>query len=139
MTKVKFTADMVLSIIKGIFADNDIDNIEDGDLQGKSLQESLDVEYYTFKHRPESTEQILNALRHEGKNVDELLALKRAFGCLTLGDVSREPAKDIDNTSVEATLDFWLQTDKIKLLELLIEKANANLSGLRIPVLKCIA
>ena len=97
MEKVIITADTVLKIIQSVFNDNDIDQIQSGDLpedwQGKSIQEILNIKYYTFKHRPESTEMIVSEMKRDGVPVDELAALNRSFGCLILNSVDRIFAK----------------------------------------------
>lgn len=138
MEKVIITADTVLKIIQSVFNDNDIDQIQSGDLpedwQGKSIQEILNIKYYTFKHRPESTEMIVSEKKKDGVPVDELAALNRSFGCLILNSVERIFAKNTDVATCDATLDFWVQTSKIKLLEYLIDKANIALSGQVLPL-----
>lgn len=138
MEKVIITADTVLKIIQSVFNDNDIDQIQSGDLpedwQGKSIQEILNIKYYTFKHRPESTEMIVSEMKRDGVPVDELAALNRSFGCLILNSVERIFAKNTDVATCDATLDFWVQTSKIKLLEYLIDKANIALSGQVLPL-----
>lgn len=136
--KVIITADTVLSIIQTVFNDNDIDQIQSSDLpeewQGKSIQEILNIKYYTFKHRPESTEMIIAEKKQAGVDYNELEALNRAFGCLVLSNVDRIFAKNTDVATCSATLDFWVQTSKIKLLEYLIDKVNIALSGRVLPI-----
>ena len=138
MRKVSITADTVLNIIQSVFNDNDVDNISSDDLpadwQGKSIQELLNIKYYTFKHRPESTEMIIREKRDEGEDVNELEALNRSFGCLVLNGVDRIFATNIDVSTCSAKLDFWVQTSKIKLLEYLIDKVNIALSGRVLPL-----
>lgn len=138
MRKVTITADTVLSIVRKVFTDNDIDVITDPSFpkawMNKSIQDVLNIKYYTFKHRPESTEMIIAEKKKEGIPVSELEALNRAFGCLTLSTVERIFSTNNDIATCDATLDFWLQTSKIKLLEYLIEKTNIALSGVVLPL-----
>jgi len=138
MRKCTITADTVLSIVQKVFNDNEIDIITEPSFpkswQGKSITQVLNIKYYTFKHRPESTEQIIAQKRREGVPVNELEALNRAFGCLTLSTVERIFSTNNDIATCDATIDFWLQTSKIKLLEYLIEKTTVALSGVVLPV-----
>ena len=62
MKKIKVSADTVLAILKGIMDDEDINyTITDlsapKDWQNKKIQDVLNVEYYTFRHRPVDTDQ----------------------------------------------------------------------------------
>lgn len=101
-----------------------------------SLQKLLNIEYYTFKHRPESTEQIIAQLKADGRDddINELGGLDRAFCCYTQSAVERPFARDLDQPSVSGTLDFWVQTSKIKFIEYMIDICNRKLAGVRIPV-----
>ena len=139
MRKVKITADAVLAIVRGIFEDEDVDFMVD-DLSapdgwfGKRVGEILNVEYYTFKHRPVSTQDVINkALEIEG-STDQLMALGRSFCALSLSEVERLYSKDVDMVALGATMEYFIQSDKVKLLEYLIEESNIAISGLRIPV-----
>ena len=133
MKKVNINADAMLGIVKDIFNDPEIDRIHE--TNGGSYQKELNVEYYTFKYRPASTEQILEDERIAGaERVNTLAALDRGFCCFVLGDISREPAKDIDIATADCIMDFWVQSNKIKLLEDLIAKTNALRLGHKIPV-----
>lgn len=139
MKKIRITADAVLAIIRGIFEDEDVNiTVDDAEApetwQGKTVSEILNVEYYTFKHRPSSTQDaIKNILAAKGE-ANELGALNCAFGLLTVGEIERLFSKDVDTVVLSATLQYYIQTDKIKLLEYLIEDSNIALCGLRIPV-----
>lgn len=138
MQKVKLTADVLLGILQSVLSDNDIDMVNDPEApeewQGKSIQELLNIEYFTFKHRPESSEQIVRQKHAEGVLVDELLAVNRAFGCFTLSSVERDFSKNTDTAVCSGVLDFWVQTSKIKLLEYLLERCNVALASTLIPV-----
>jgi hypothetical protein len=138
MRKVTIIADTVLSVVQKVFNDNEIDAITDPKFpkpwQGKSIQKVLNIVYYTFKHRPESTEQIIAQKKKDGVAVSELEALNRAFGCLTLSTVERIFSTNNDIATIDATLDFWVQSSKVKLLEYLIEKTTIALSGVVLPL-----
>jgi len=136
MKRAVITADGILSIITGILFDEDInkpiEKIEDGD--PITFQDELNVEYYTFKYRPDSTEQIIADLKSRGEDTSVLMGLGRSFCCLVLGTIERLFTPDVDQCVIEGVLDFWLQTNKIKTLERLIDNANTQLTGIRIPV-----
>ncbi len=58
MNKVRITADAVLTIVRSIFKDEDINTVTEDieksapeEWRGKTVSEILNVEYYTFKHR----------------------------------------------------------------------------------------
>ena len=139
MKKIHITADAVLAIIRSIFEDEDVNiTVDDTEApetwQGKTVSEILNVEYYTFKHRPSSTQDaVKNILAAKGE-ANELAALNCAFGLLTVGEIERLFSKDVDTVVLQASLGYYIQTDKIKLLEYLIEDCNIALCGLRIPV-----
>ena len=122
MKKIRITADAVLAIIRGIFEDEDVNiTVDDAEApetwQGKTVSEILNVEYYTFKHRPSSTQDaIRNILAAKGET-NELAALNCAFGLLTVGEIERLFSKDIDTVVLSATLQYYIQTDKIKMLD----------------------
>lgn len=139
MKKVRITADAVLAIIRGIFEDEDVNIVIDDptapeDWQGKTVSEILNVEYYTFKHRPQSTKEIIDKILEEKGETNNLAALNCAFGILSLGNIERLFSKDVDMIVLDASIQYYIQTEKIKLLEYLIEDANIATSGLRIPV-----
>ncbi len=139
MAKVKISADTVLSILKGIMEDADINyTIKDPsapkEWQGKTVQEVLNVDYYTFKHRPIDTEIVVEELMQQGKDVDELEALKRAFCILSLNSTERVFSKNNDIVTTSASLEYWIQTEKIKLLEDMVEDIVVESTGIRIPV-----
>ena len=139
MKKIHITADAVLAIIRSIFEDEDVNiTVDDTEApetwQGKTVSEILNVEYYTFKHRPSSTQDaVKNILAAKGE-ANELAALNCAFGLLSVGEIERLFSKYVDTVVLSATLQYYIQTDKIKLLEYLIEDCNIALCGLRIPV-----
>lgn len=139
MRKVRITADAILEIVQGIFADNDIDFVVNNldapeEWQGKRVSEILNVEYYTFKHRPSSTQNTIERLFEEKGQTNRLAALSNAFGLLSLGNIERLFSKDTDMIALDASLQYYIQTSKIKLLEYMIEDSNIATSGLRIPV-----
>lgn len=139
MRKVKITADAVLAIIRGIFGDEEV-NFKVTDpaayeaWQGRTVEDILNVEYYTFKHRPANTEKLIEGILEKEGEVNRLAALDRAFCLCSLGNVERLYSKDVDLAVLDASLEYYIQTDKAKLVEALIENANIATSGLRIPV-----
>jgi len=139
MNKVKITADAILAIIRGIFADNDVNPVIDTpgapkQWIGKRLQEILNVEYFTFKHRPIDTERVIADILAEKGSSSQLAALNTGFCLLYLGELDRLYSKDVDMIGLDATLEYWIQTSKVKLLEQLVEDCNIALSGIRLPV-----
>lgn len=139
MAKVKISADTVLTILKGIMEDADInytitDPSAPKEWKGKTVQEVLNVDYYTFKHRPIDTEIVVEELMQQGKEVGELEALKRAFCILSLNSTERVFSKTNDIVTVSASLEYWIQTEKIKLLEDMVEDIIVESTGIRIPV-----
>lgn len=139
MSKVKISANAVLEIIQGIFNDEDVNDVIDDttapkNWRGKTIQEALNVEYYTFKHRPLSTEAIINEKMQEGLTVNKLYAMDRSFCLLSLDGTERLFSKDVDMLTLSATMEYWIQTSKIQLLEDLIDNCNLATCGLRIPV-----
>lgn len=139
MAKIKVSADTVLSILKGIMEDGDINStITDvsapKEWQGKKVQDILNVDYYTFKHRPIDTEIVVEELMKQGKDVGELEALKRAFCILSLNSTERVFSKNNDIVTISASLEYWIQTEKIKLLEDMVEDIVVESTGIRIPV-----
>ncbi len=141
MAKVIFTADTLIAILKNIFEDEDLDTVvESGreEWKGKTLSEILNVEYYSYKHKPAATESIKDILIAQDSSLagmGVLEVLKRSFCLVKLDSIQRLYSKDIDQIGVEGTLQYWLQTDKVKLLEALIETANISLCGLKLPVI----
>ena len=139
MSKIKITADAVLSIIQGIFSDEDVNVVIDDpsappSWAGKTIEQILNVEYYTFKHRPISTQNVIDKMLEENGQTDKLAGISRAFCLLSLGNIERLFSKDVDMVVLSASLEYYIQTSKVKLLEYLIEDCNIATSGLRIPV-----
>ncbi len=139
MEKVKITADGVLTIIKSILDDEDVNTIitdpsAPPDWQGRTIQDILNVEYFTFKHRPLSTAAIISQKIKEGQETNELAATDRGFCSVVRGEVDRLYSKDVDVCVLSPTMEYWIQSDKVKLLEDLIEDCNVATSGLRFPV-----
>ncbi len=139
MNKVKITADTVLSIITNLMNDEEI-NIKITDLsapvewQGKTILEVLNVDYYTYRHRPMNTEIIVRNLLPKKEDINELYALTRSFCLLSLSSVERVFSKDNDTVTISAELEYWIQTDKVKILENLVEDLAVGTCGIRIPV-----
>lgn len=140
MEKIKVRADTLSQIIQGIFAAQDVPiaSLRENDTsslwEGKTLIEALNIEYYTFKHRPISTETIIAEMFKEKGVTNTLAGLSRSFCAVSLLSSERLYSKDIDHVTVDGKLQFWIQTSKIKLLEWLIEECNLQLCGERISV-----
>ncbi len=133
MAKVMFTADTLMTIIKAVFADDDLNTVIDTgreEWKNKKLFDILNVDYYTHKHTVESTEEIQNELIAQGaEEIDGLAVLKRSFCLVSLNKMQRLWSKDTDQISIEGTLQFWLQAEKSKLLEAFIEAVNIAICG----------
>lgn len=146
MKKLEYRAETLLEVIKSIFEDKEINTLNGGFWNGKTLKEALNVTYYAFKHRPINTNKIIDneikdyyASLNQGEQVgalkvDTLKSLRRSFCLFYLNSVERLFAKDNDTVAISATLEYWVQTDKIEILEQLIEKSNIELSGERLSV-----
>lgn len=139
MEKIKITADGVLTIIKSILDDEDVNTVitdpsAPPDWQGRTIQDILNVEYFTFKHRPVSTAAIIAQKIKEGAETNALAALDRGFCSVVRGEIERLFSKDVDVCVLSPTMEYWIQSDKVKLLEDLIEDCNVATSGLRFPV-----
>lgn len=148
--KVKITADAVLEIIEGIFGDDDINvRVDDRDApekwRGRKVNDILNVEYYTYKYRPLSTQSIIEDILRRASvqenetpapdtEINHLAAYDRAFCRLSLGKVERLYSKDVDLATIDTKLEYCVQTEKVKLVEYLVDISNTELSGLRIPV-----
>ena len=134
-SKIRITADAVLAIIQDIFINDVSITVDDPSAPpawvGKKIEDILNVEYYTFKHRPISTQGVINKMLEEGGEANQLAALNRAFCLCSLGNIERLFSKDVDMAVLSASLEYYIQTSKIKLLEYLIEECNIKLSGLR--------
>ena len=139
MAKIKVSADAVLAILQGIMNDPAINyTIEDisapSDWQGKKVQDALGVEYYTFRHRPVDTEAVVEELIKQGKEYDTLEALKRSFCILSLNSTDRVFSKKNDIVTISVNLEYWVQSDKVKLLEDMFEDMAIETTGERIAV-----
>lgn len=138
MGKIKVSADTVLAILKSIMETPEVNyKIEDvsaPDWFDKTVQEALNVEYYTFRHRPVDTELVVGELIKQGLPTNELQALTRSFCILSLNSIERVFSKNNDIVTVSANLEYWLQSDKVKLLEDMFEDIAIETTGIRIPV-----
>lgn len=139
MNKVKITADAVLKIIQAVFGDEDVNLAVDDESapeewQGKKINDILNVEYYTFKHRPRDTWKVVDSILESTGATNHLAALNRSFCLLSLGDIERLFSKDVDMVTLPGSLEYVVQTEKVKLIESLIEDSNRATCGLRIPV-----
>lgn len=138
MSKIKLSADTVLALLKGIMEDPAINyKIEDvsmPDWLNKTVQEALNVEYYTFRHRPADTEVVIGELIKQGLPSSELQALTRSFCILSLGHIERVFSKNNDILTIPVNLEYWIQSEKVKLLEDMFEDISVETIGERIPV-----
>lgn len=136
--KIKVSADTVLAILRGIMEDPDInykiDDVSMPEWLNKTVQEALNVEYYTFRHRPADTADVVADLIKQGKEYSTLEALTRSFCILSLTSTDRVFSKKNDIVTVSANLEYWVQTDKVKLLEDMFEDISVETIGERIPV-----
>lgn len=139
MNKIRITADAILQIVLGIFDDSDVDaTITDPsapqEWQGKSLGEIINAEYYTFKHRPVSPNKVIETILEAKGEANKLAALTQSYCLFSLDNIERLFSKDVDMSVLEATMQYYIQSDKVKLLEYLVEDSNIATSGYRIPV-----
>ena len=140
MAKIIFTADTLIQILQTIFDDEDLNVVVNGgkkSWQGKTINEILNVSYYSYKNRASTTKSIKEAIVAQDpnlSNVSLLEVLKRSFCLVSISNIQRLFSPDIDQLAVEGTLQYWIQTEKIKLLESLIEAANIMLCGIKLPV-----
>lgn len=138
MAKVMLTADTLMSIIKEVFSDDDLNTVIDTgreEWKNKKIFDILNVEYYTHKNTVKSTEDIQNELMAQGVDeIDGLAVLKRSFCLVSLEEMQRLWSKDIDQIAVKGTLQFWLQAEKLKLLEAFIEAVNIALCGEKLTI-----
>lgn len=138
MGKIKLSADTVLALLKGVMEDPAINyKIEDvsmPDWLNKTVQEALNVEYYTFRHRPADTEIVIGELIKQGLPSGELQALTRSFCILSLGHIERVFSKNNDILTIPVNLEYWIQSEKVKLLEDMFEDISVETIGERIPV-----
>ena len=138
MAKIKVSADTVLAILKGIMEDSEInyiiEDVSAADWRGKKVQEALNVEYYTFRHRPVDSEMVIEELMKQGMPSNELHSLTRSFCILSLTSTDRVFSKNNDIVTVSANLEYWIQSEKVKLLEDMFEDIAVETTGVRIPV-----
>lgn len=139
MNKIKVSADTVLSIFKNIINDEDInytitDPSAPREWKNKKVQDILNVDYYTFRHKPMDTETFVRGLVEQCQQPDTLLSLSRAFCVLSLETSERVFSKDLDVVTIEASLEYWIQSDKVKILEDMFEDISVATNGIRIPI-----
>ncbi len=139
MKKIKFTADTLMEIIKVIFLDEDVNKTIAGGNQewtGRKTCDILNIHYYTFKHKILSVKEKLKSMKKQdvALNLGGLDILNQSYCLVSIEQQQRLFSKDIDQLTIEGNLEFWLQTEKVKLLENLVEEANLATCGIRIPV-----
>lgn len=139
MQKVKITSNTVLDIYKNLINDEDVnrkilDINAPEEWQGKTIQDILNVEYYTFNHKPEDSDAIIAKLIREGNSPNSLLALNRAFCLVALDGVDRVFSVENDIVSVSVSVEYWIQSSKVSLLEEMIEDLTLATNGVKIPV-----
>ncbi len=138
MEKIKISQDTVLAIMQGLMNYKDInytltDITAPEEWQGKNIQDILNVHYYTFKHRPMNTEDLVRDLLKE-EPTNSLYSLTRAFCILSLSSSERVWSKNVDVVTISVNLEYWIQTEKVKLLEDMFEDLSIATNGIRIPV-----
>lgn len=143
--KIKLTADGVLDILTRIFKGEGVNHVIGENApdawRNRTVTDVLNVEYYTYKYRPDDTKRIIDELLNASadasadasvKVVNTLAALDRSFCILSRGEIERVYSKDEDTIHLsDVSLEYWVQTSKIKLLENLIEDCNISLCGRR--------
>lgn len=139
MNKIKVSADTILSIIQGVMDDEEInytitDTSAPDAWQNKTVKEALNVEYYTYRHKPMDTEVIVRNLLNDSQVPSALYSLSRSFCILSIEDMQRVYSKDIDTISLTTNLEYWLQSHKVKLLEDMLEDLAVATTGVKIPV-----
>lgn len=139
MYKIKVTADTFLAVINNIVNEPEINyTISDvsapTDWKGKTVQEALNVQYYTFRHKPYNTKEVVNKLILDGHDADAFESLNRAFCLVYLKSTDRVFSRSRDVVTVSAKFEYWIQTEKIKLLEDMFEDLSINTIGEKIPV-----
>lgn len=139
MSKIKVSADTFLAIMREIMHDEDINyTITDVSAptswKDRKVQDVLNVEYYTFRHRPVDTEIVVKELLKQGKTPSSLYALERSFCILSLNSTERVFSKQNDVVTVSANLEYWIQSEKVKLLEDMFEDISVATTGERVPV-----
>jgi len=139
MVRAKFNADALSAIVQGLFNDAEVNTTITGGIQeweGKNITEILNTHYYTFKHRVLTLEEKIAIMKNQDPSLNEgvLNFMKQSYCLVSIDNQQRSWSKDIDQITVDGTLEFWLQTEKVKFLEELIENANIGVCGLRIPV-----
>lgn len=141
MQKIKFNTDVLSAVVQHVFNNDDVNTtIEDSEYPskwiGKTLTEVLNVKYYSFKHRALSTKEKIKDLKKQDPDLDVnvLSVLDRSFCFVELDPIKRLFSKDIDELEISGTLQYWIQTDKIKILEELIENSNLATCGQKVPI-----
>ncbi len=136
MEKVKYTASKLLSIVEQIY-DRCNKEISDADIpsawKGNTIKDALNCEYYVYKYRPLSEqaeiEKIIANSMNNGEQVNTLASLDKSFALVSMGAVDRVYEQNVDIASVDLTIEYWVQTNKIALLAELVEICNSELSG----------
>lgn len=139
MAKIKITADVILNIFKTLLQDEEIDvKITDrfapADWQDKKIQEILNIEYFAFNYVPEDTEEIVKKLLEENESADQLYSLTRSFCLLSIDSKDRVFSDKRDIVSVSTNIEYWIQSDKVKLLEDFLDDLAIKTTGLRLPI-----
>ena len=139
MVRTRFTANTLKDIVNRILSDEEINiEISDGKEEwiGKTVMQVLNTHYYTFKHKVSSNTEKMAVMQSQDDTLQEdtLDVTKQSYCLVTINTQQRQFSKNIDQISVEGNLEYWLQSEKVHLLEDLIESANLATCGLRIPL-----
>ena len=139
MVRTRFTANTLKDIVNTVLRDEDVNAlVQDGKEEwiGKTEMDVLNVHYYTFKHKVANNTEKIAIMKSQDETLqeDKLDMVKQSYCLVTINSQQRQFSKDIDQISVEGNLEYWLQSEKVHLLEDLIESANLATCGLRIPL-----
>ena len=139
MVRTRFTANTLKDIVNTVLSDEDVNAlVQDGKEEwiGKTEMDVLNVHYYTFKHKVANNTEKIAIMKSQDDTLQEdtLDVTKQSYCLVTINSQQRQFSKNIDQISVEGNLEYWLQSEKVHLLEDLIESANLATCGLRIPL-----
>ena len=139
MAKIKFKTDTLLTIVQDIFSAEEVDTVVTGAhriYKGKKLGEILNAHYYAFKHKIFSVGEKVERMKEQDPDLREgILNFYRQSYCLvTVDETERLFSKDVDKLQADGTLEYWIQTEKVKFLEELIENANLYACGRKLDV-----
>jgi len=132
MEHITITAEIILQILQNILESEPV-NILNGQAQeafgATTLQEALNIEYYTFNYtRPTSFEQLQAVLTQMDR--PPVMNQTKSFCLYTHGNTQQVYASDVDKSASQGIIDFWVQIEKIQMIEYLIAQVNKQLNGI---------